>query len=124
MEFIRVYILYVINSTFSAKLFRELYIGTLMIPPINIIVNETYNQKNYIVAAMTIPPLLLLLTGGLGIIVKKWAPKEKSLFGTLVYEEMVFGNFIRVANIFAFNLVFNSISLAKLLNTKNLVFVE
>ena len=124
MEFIRVYILYVINSTFSAKLFRELYIGTLMIPPINIIVNETYNQKNYIVAAMTIPPLLLLLTGGLGIIVKKWAPKEKSLFGTLVYEEMVFGNFLRVANIFAFNLVFNSISLAKLLNTKNLVFVE
>ena len=95
-----------------------------MIPPVEVIANDTYYQKNFILACMTIPALFLLFTGGLGIIVKKWAPKERSLAWNLVYEEMVFGNFIRVANIFAFNLVFNSVSLSILLSTENLAFIE
>ena len=52
---------------------------------------------------------LMLLFGIVGVLVKKWAPKEKSIIGKYVYQELVFSTFLRVASIYQFNLIYNGI---------------
>jgi hypothetical protein len=101
-----------------------LYIGTLMIPPWKILTSDTYDPKQFILICMIVPPLLLLFFGVLGIVVKKCAPKERSILGNIVYEEIVFNTFLRVSNIFGFNLVYNSIRLVTFLTNKSSPFLD
>ena len=95
-----------------------------MIPPCDILLRETYDPKMFILACMFIPPLLLLFFGAIGVIVKKWAPKERTLVWNLVYEGIVFGNFLKVSNIFGFNLVYNSIQLSILFANESYPFLN
>jgi hypothetical protein len=95
-----------------------------MIPPSHILVSDTYDPKLFILACMMIPPLSLLFFGAVGVVVKKCAPKKRSVIGNLIYEEIVFSNFMRVSNIFGFNLVYNSVQLAILLSTETYTFLD
>lgn len=95
-----------------------------MIPPLDILTAELQSPGVFIVACMAVPPLLLLVFGVAGVLVKKYAPKERGAFWNLVYEEVVFGNFLRVSNIFGFNLVYNSIQLSVLLANESYPFLE
>ena len=83
--------------------------GTLMLPPTHILAEETYDKKIFVILCLAFPPLLLLFFGVVGVIVKKWAPKERTIIWNQVYKELVFSIFLRMVNIFQFNLIYNGI---------------
>lgn len=87
-----------------------------MIPPIDVLVEESFDKGNFILVCMAIPVILLLFSGVLGLVIKKLGEnKEKGIFWGLIYDELVFSTFIRISNVFGFNLIYNSIQLSILL---------
>lgn len=80
-----------------------------MLPPTNILLSEFYDPKMFVLLCLALPPGLLLFFGIIGIVVKKKAPKERSVFWNEVYQELVFSTFLRIANIYQFNYIYNGI---------------
>ena len=96
----------------------------MIIPPRDILEEETFDRKTYLLMCLLLPVLILFVFGLTGYLIKKCAPKERSILGNILYQEFVFSTFIKVSNIFLFNLLFNSIQFGLMLTAGTVPYAE
>jgi hypothetical protein len=116
VEFIHVYILFMFRSTMSTTIYRSLYLGLMMIPPQQLLEEQVPDPQSYLLLCLCLPLAVLWALAALGFAAKQQASKKRSVLGRVVYEEFVYGFFLKMSGIFDFNLLYNSIQFLRLLS--------
>jgi hypothetical protein len=114
----QIYTLYMFHNDMTTTIYKELYMGLLLIPPSNKLDQESFDKTYFILVCLILPLAIVCFLGAVGYLMKKLAPpsKDRSILGNIVYEELVFNSIIKATRIFSFNLLFNSIIFIKMSN--------
>lgn len=107
----QIYTLYMFHNDMATTIYKQLYEGFLLIPPSNILDEDAYNVKEYVMACLIVPLSIIWTLALVGYSFKKLSPpaKDRSIFFNIMYEEFTFNAFIKGTRLFLFNLIFNSI---------------
>lgn len=113
------------QSTMATSLYRELYVGMLLLPSAKILIEESFDTQTYVLTCLLLPIAILFAIGLLGFIVYKHGhSKEKSIFQNIIYEELVFNAFFKATHIFLFNLLFNTLQFLRYQQESSFSFLE
>jgi hypothetical protein len=77
----------------------------------------------FVVLCLAFPLCLLLIFAAIGLAVKKCSKKERSIICNEIYRELVFSTFLRIANIYQLNLIYNGIKYLVMIS-EDIPFVE
>lgn len=106
-------------------LYHQLYIGMLLLPPSQILQQQGFNSRTFILVCLSLPLILLFIMGLVGFIVFKCAhSKQRSIFQNIIYQELVFNGFLKGTHIFMFNLLFNSLQFIVYLEENSFTFLQ
>jgi hypothetical protein len=86
MEFLHIYVLLIFSSTVQPIDYRSLYLGLILLPPGPALQGESIASNDYILLCLSLPLAVLYLLAFVGFIVKKWAPRKRSVLGNVLYE--------------------------------------
>jgi hypothetical protein len=120
VEFLHIYMLVLFSATLNPIKYRSIYAGLLMLPPYGAFHDEPLDTNTYVLLCLSIPLAVLYLLALLGFAAKKWAPRQRTVLENVLYEELVYASFLKLTDIFEFNLLFNSMQFIKLLNGNHL----
>jgi hypothetical protein len=113
IEFLQIYCLYMYHGSQKTSLYQKISVGMLMINPNNIREDGGGFTSDYV--AMILPPAMIVITGGLGYLLRRNFKGEMTLGKRIFYELGVYNLFISAVVVFIFPLFFNSLQFFSLM---------
>lgn len=120
LEYMQVYVLYMLKNNMKTTLFRDLMKGLMIIPTSETLINEGGDYNSYIMICLSLPIVLVMVSGVIGLLFKKLSADKRSIPVNIIYETFTFNSFVNISSIFIFNLLFNSLQFISILKEPTL----